>query len=165
MAHATLIEDVPFYLVRINDDVMMTLRLSPGTLRDPSENATPTSTPRQEGTRVYELRIRNCPWYTACSGSPHDALHSSSLPIYLSIYIYIYMYVCTVRAYSVYTFCPICAHCNWGERSKPQTCGENGIYIYGTSPHFVTRDIRYIAIIKYTVLVFGLRTLSSECKR
>ena len=46
-----------------------------------SENATPTSTPRHElrkGTRVYELRMRNCsPWH-ACSGLPHNALHSSS---------------------------------------------------------------------------------------
>ena len=45
-------------------------------------NATPTSTPRQEvrkGTRVYELRMHNfSPWHAACSGSPHNALHSSS---------------------------------------------------------------------------------------
>ena len=51
-------------------------------------NATPTSTPRQEvrkGTRVYELRMRNCsPWHTACSGSPHNALHSSSYDSYLN---------------------------------------------------------------------------------
>ena len=33
----------------------------------------------RKGTRVYELRMHNCsPWHTACSGSPHNALHSSS---------------------------------------------------------------------------------------
>ena len=38
-----------------------------------------TSTSAKVRARVYELRMRNCsPWHTACSGSPHNALHSSS---------------------------------------------------------------------------------------
>ena len=38
-----------------------------------------TSTSAKGYARVYELRMRNCsPWHTACSGSPHNALHSSS---------------------------------------------------------------------------------------
>ena len=38
-----------------------------------------TSTSVKGYVRVYELRMRNCsPWHTACSGSPHNALHSSS---------------------------------------------------------------------------------------
>ena len=38
-----------------------------------------TSTRSAKGHAVYKLRMRNCsPWHTACSGSPHNALHSSS---------------------------------------------------------------------------------------
>ena len=64
--------------------------------------------------------------YITPSRSPHNALHSPSywgersephtccvngkLSIYLFLYIYIYIYM--VRAYSVYTSCPICARCN-----------------------------------------------------
>ena len=45
-----------------------------------------TSTRSAKGhARVYELRMHNCsPWHTdtACSGSPHNALHSSSYASY-----------------------------------------------------------------------------------
>ena len=38
-----------------------------------------TSTSAKGYARVYELCMRNCsPWHTACSGSPHNAVHSSS---------------------------------------------------------------------------------------
>ena len=50
-----------------------------------------TSTSAKGYARVYELRMRNCsPWHTACSGSPHNALHSSS---YCLVW-----YVCLIAA-------------------------------------------------------------------
>ena len=45
-----------------------------------------TSTGAKGYARVYELRMRNCsPRHTACSGSPHNALHSSSIYIYETV--------------------------------------------------------------------------------
>ena len=43
---------------------------------------------------------------------PHTCSENGKLFIHIYIYIYIFMFICMVRAYSIYTSCPICEWCN-----------------------------------------------------